>query len=112
MELARYDEQSYQLELHAYEIIFLDFKHKPPSFVFMEIGTNSRILVTPSMVQLVTKLINPLRDGTSLEIIPLPIQTFTIHVLVTIIVNQPMKGNERSDKEQVEPFNLSFTVVD
>jgi hypothetical protein len=78
----------------------------------MEIGISSRILVTPSMVQPVTKPINPLRDGTSLKIIPLPVQTFTIHVLVTIIVNQPMKGNERSDKEQVEPFNLSFTIVD
>jgi hypothetical protein len=50
MELAYFDEQSYQLELQAYQTIFLDFKYKPLSFVYMEIGTNGRILVTPSLV--------------------------------------------------------------
>jgi hypothetical protein len=41
--VVRSDEQSYQLELHAYIIIFLDFKYKPLSFVSMEIGTNKRV---------------------------------------------------------------------
>jgi hypothetical protein len=77
----------------------------------MEIGTNNKVPVIPSMVQLVTKPINPLRDGTSLEIIPLPIQTFIIHVPVTIIVSQPMEGNERFDKEQVELVNPSFIIL-
>jgi hypothetical protein len=31
MELAHSDEESYQLELHAYWIAFLDFKYQPPS---------------------------------------------------------------------------------
>jgi hypothetical protein len=53
------------------------------------------------MVQLVaiTKPIGPLRGGTSLKIIPLHVQTFIIHVLVVIVVNEPMKGSERSNKE-------------
>jgi hypothetical protein len=71
MELACSNEQSYQLELHAYPITFLDFKYEPPNFVFVEIETNSKVPTTPSMVQHVTKLVNPLRGGTSLEIIPL-----------------------------------------
>jgi hypothetical protein len=41
MELAYSDEQSYQLELHAYQIAFPDFKYELPNFVFMEIGTSS-----------------------------------------------------------------------
>ncbi len=32
MELARYDEQNYQLELHAYQTTFLNFKYIPPQF--------------------------------------------------------------------------------
>jgi hypothetical protein len=47
-----------------------------------------------------------------LEIIPLPIQTFTIHVHVGIVVNKPMRGNEISIKEQTEPINPSFIVLD
>jgi hypothetical protein len=50
MELAHSDEHNYQLELHAYQITFLDFKYKPPNFVFMEIGTSNKILATPSVV--------------------------------------------------------------
>jgi hypothetical protein len=42
MELARVDEQVYQLELQAYQIAFPNFKYEPPSFVSMEIGTNTR----------------------------------------------------------------------
>jgi hypothetical protein len=63
MELVRFDEQSYQLELHAYRITFLDFKYEPLSFVSMEIGTSSRIPTMPFMVQLVIKLVRPLKDG-------------------------------------------------
>jgi hypothetical protein len=29
MELVRFDEQSYQLELQAYQIVFPDFKYEP-----------------------------------------------------------------------------------
>jgi hypothetical protein len=70
MELARFNEQGYQLELHAYQTTFLDFKYEPPSFVFVEIITNSRILATPFVVQpiAITKLVSPLKVGTSLEI--------------------------------------------
>jgi hypothetical protein len=50
MELVRFDEQSYQLELQAYQITFLDFKYEPLSFIFMEIGISSRILVTSFVV--------------------------------------------------------------
>ncbi len=66
MELACSDEQNYQLELHAYQIVFPDFKYKPPSFVYVEIGTNSKVLISPPMVQCVTKPISPLRGGTCL----------------------------------------------
>ncbi len=55
--------------------------------------------ITPSMVQPISKLVNPSKGGTSLKIIPWPIQTFTIHVLMTTIVSQPVEGNERSNKE-------------
>jgi hypothetical protein len=82
MELAHFDGQSYQLELHTYQIVFLDFKYEPPNFVYVEIRTNSRAPTTPSMVHPIasTKPISPLRGGTSLEIIPLLVQTFTILV--------------------------------
>jgi hypothetical protein len=67
----------------------------------MEIKTKNIILVTPSMVQLVTitKPISPLRGGTSLEIIPLPIQNFTIHVQVATFTNELVKGSEKFIKE-------------
>jgi hypothetical protein len=73
MELMCVDKQSYQLELQAYQIVFLDFKYKPFSFVSMEIITIGKALATPSMVQhvAITKLISPLKGGTCLEIIPL-----------------------------------------
>jgi hypothetical protein len=51
MELARSDEQSYQLELQAYQIVFHDFKYEPSNFVFMEIGTSSKVPITPFLVQ-------------------------------------------------------------
>jgi hypothetical protein len=62
----------------------------------MEIGTNTKVLATPSMVQLIIKLVSPLKGGIGLEIIPLPIQTFTIPTLVTIVINQHVEGSERS----------------
>jgi hypothetical protein len=65
----------------------------------VEIGISSKIPVTPSTVQHVTKLVSPLRGGTNLEIIPLLVQTFTIHVLMTTIVNQHVEGSEKIDKE-------------
>jgi hypothetical protein len=96
MELARFDEESYQLELHAYQTAFLDFKYKLPNFVSTEIGTSNRAPTTPFVVQLVaiTKPISPLRGGTSLKIIPLPVHTFIIHVLIVIVVNEPIKGSK------------------
>ncbi len=112
MELARFDEQSYQLELQAYQTILLELKYKPLSFLSMQIGTNGKIIVTPSVVWLVIKLVSPLRGGTRLKIIPLHVQTFIIHVLVTIVFSQPMEGNERFDKEQIEHANPSFTILD
>jgi hypothetical protein len=48
--VVRFDEQSYQLELHAYIIIFLDLKYKPLSFVSIEIGTGNKVPITPFMV--------------------------------------------------------------
>jgi adenylosuccinate synthase len=70
MELSRCNEQGLQLELHAYRTTFLDFKYKPPSFVFAKNKTNSKILATPSMIQpiAITKLVSLLKGGTSLEI--------------------------------------------
>jgi hypothetical protein len=67
----------------------------------MEIRTNNRILATPSMVQLVTitKPINPLKGGTSLKVIPLPIQTFTIQVQIATFTNELVKGSENFVKE-------------
>jgi hypothetical protein len=31
---------------------------------------------------------------------------------VTIVFNQPVEGNERFDKEQIEHVNPSFTILD
>jgi len=39
------------------------FQVQTLDFVFVEIGTSSRVLATPSMVQHVTKPIRPLRGG-------------------------------------------------
>jgi len=112
MELAHSNEQSYQLELQAYQIIFPNFKHELSSFVSVEIGTSSKVPITPFVVQHVTKPISPLRGGTSFKIIPLHVQTFTRPIPMTTVVNQPTEGSERSDKEQIEHVNLSFTILD
>jgi hypothetical protein len=77
----------------------------------VEIGTNSRVPTTPLVVQLVTKLVSPLRGGTSFKIIPLPIQIFTMLVSMTIVVSQTMESSERFDKEHVEHVNPSFTIL-
>jgi hypothetical protein len=61
MELICYDEQSYLLEPQAYQIVFLDFKYEPPSFVFVEIGTNSRVPTMPFVIQPIIKPISPLK---------------------------------------------------
>jgi len=73
MELTYSDEQNYQLELHAYQIAFLDFKYEAPSFVYVEIRTNNKVPTMPSMVQpiTITKPINPLRSGIGFKFIPL-----------------------------------------
>jgi hypothetical protein len=78
----------------------------------MEIGTNSKVPTTPYVAQPVIKPLNPLRGGTSLQIIPLPIQIFIIIVSMTSVVSQLVEGSERSDKKQDEPINLSFTILD
>jgi len=77
----------------------------------VEIGTNSRVPTMPSMVH-VMKPISPPKGETCLEIIPLLVQIFTIPILVTIIVNQLVEGNEKSDKEHIELVNPSFTILD
>jgi hypothetical protein len=66
----------------------------------------------PYVVQPVIKSINPLKGGTCFKIIPLHVQTFTIPTLVTIIISQHVESNERSDKQQNEPINPSFTILD
>ncbi len=65
----------------------------------MEIGAISRIPTIPFVVQLVTKLVSPLRGGTCSEIIPLLVHTFIIHVSVNTVFNQLVKVNERFDKD-------------
>jgi hypothetical protein len=64
---------SCQLELHTYQTVLPDFKYDPFSFIFVEIGMSNKVTTTPSLVQLIaiTKLVNPLRGGIGLEIIPL-----------------------------------------
>ncbi len=84
----------------------------PQVLCLWEIKTNSKVLATPSVVQLVTEPINPLRGATSLEIIPLHVQTFTIFVSMTTDVSLPVEGSERSDKKKNEPINPSFTILD
>jgi hypothetical protein len=110
MELAHFDEHAYKLEWLAYQTTLLDFKYGPLSFVSMEIGTNSRVLATPFVVQLIviTKPISPLRGITCLEIIPLHVQ----YVQVTIVTNEPMRGSEKSVKKQVELVDSSFNLLD
>jgi hypothetical protein len=51
------------------------------------------------LVQPIIKLVNPLKGGISFKIIPLPIQTFTIPTLMTIVVNQHVEGSERFDNK-------------
>ncbi len=73
MESPHFNDQGHQLELQVYWTTFPHFKYEPPSFVSLEIGTNSKTLATSFMVKLVamTKPVSLLRGGTSLEIIPL-----------------------------------------
>jgi hypothetical protein len=78
----------------------------------VEIETNSRVPTMPSMVQPITKPISPLRGGIGLEFMPLLVQTFNIHVIVTTIVRQPMEGSERSNRKQDEPINFTYIILD
>ncbi len=80
----------------------------------MEIGTNSKALATPSMVQPVTttKLVSPQRGGIGLEIIPLLVQSFSVHVQVTIATTKLVDSSDKSVKEQVEHVDPSFYVFD
>ncbi len=71
MELAHFDEQRYLLKLQSYHTTFSHFKYEPSSFMYVEIGTNSRVPTMPYVVQPIIKPISPLRCGTCLEIIPL-----------------------------------------
>jgi hypothetical protein len=72
----------------------------------MEIRSGSRVPIMPLVIQPTTKLVSPLRGGTSLEFISLPVWTFTILILVTTIANQPLEGSERSDKKHDKLDNL------
>jgi hypothetical protein len=65
----------------------------------MEIQTNKKVSVTPYVVYPITKPFSLLKGGIGLEIMPLPFQTFTIHVLINSVVCHPMEGSERSDKK-------------
>jgi len=66
----------------------------------MEIRTSTRALATPFVVQPVatTKPISPLRGGTCLEIIPLHVHIFTIHVQVPTITKH-VESNDKYIKE-------------
>jgi hypothetical protein len=114
MELACFNEQSYQLELQVYRIIFLDFKYESSSFVIVEIGTSNRTPTTPSLVQHVatTKPINPLRGGTCLESIPLLFRFFFVPIQVIIATTKLVDSSDKSIQEHVEHVDLSFTVFD
>jgi hypothetical protein len=80
--------------------------------MFVEIRTSSRVLTTPYVVQPITKLVSPLRGGIDLEIIPLLVHNFIMHVPITTIVSQVVEGSERSDKKQDEPINPSYIILD
>jgi hypothetical protein len=114
MELTHFDECSYQLELQMYQIAFLDFKYEPPNFIYVEIGTSNRTPTTPSMVQhvAITKLVNPLRGGTSSKIIPLHVQFFFLFVHVITAITKPMESSGKSIEEQVEHVDPSFIVFE
>jgi hypothetical protein len=72
---------------------------KPLVFYLWKLEPLNKIPVLPSVVQptTITKLISPLKDGTSFKIIPLPVQTFIIPVPITVVVSKPMENSERSD---------------
>ncbi len=67
----------------------------------MENGISSIILIIPFAAQpiAITKLISPLKCGTSLMIIPLNVQIYTIHVQVVTVINELVRGNEKSIKK-------------
>jgi hypothetical protein len=48
MELAKVDEQVYQLALYFYQTTFLNFKYEPPFFVYVEIGTSTKMTCATS----------------------------------------------------------------
>jgi hypothetical protein len=100
--------------MKAYRATFPNFKYKPLSFIFVEIGTNSKTLATPSMVQPIatSKLISPLRGGIGLKIIPSHVQTFTLHFQITTITIEPVRGSEKYVKEQAKLIDPSFIVLD
>jgi len=107
MELAHSYEHNYLFELQAYKIVFLNFKYEPPSFVCVEIGTNSRVPTTLSMVQFVTKPVNPLRGGN---------HTFTCSNFYYTCFNDhccqsTMEGGGRSNKKEDELVNPSFIIL-
>ncbi len=47
----------------------------------------------------ITKPVSPLKGGIGLEIIPLLVQIFTIHVQVATITNELVRGSEKIIKE-------------
>ncbi len=114
MELACFDEQSYQLELHAYQTAFLDFKYEPPSFVYVEIGTNNKVPTMPSMVQpiSITKPISPLKRWNRFKNHTLTYSNFYHTYSSCHVINEPMKGSEKFAKEQAELVDFLFIVLD
>jgi len=57
---------------------------------------------------------NPPRGGTCLEIIPLPIQFFVIHVQVIIIVItivEPIEGSAKSVRDRAEHVDFSLSII-
>jgi hypothetical protein len=68
------------------------------------IGTNSKALTTPFVVQHVAiiKLISPIKGGTCIEIIPLLVQIFFVPIDIIIAITELVDNNDKFVKEQVE----------
>jgi hypothetical protein len=58
----------------------------------------------------ITKLVNPLRGGTCLKLIPLHVQTFALLVQFITTIIEAIEGNVKSIKDLVKLVDPPFTV--
>jgi hypothetical protein len=115
MGLVKADEEVYQLELQVYQTISPNFKYKF-FFLSMEIGTNTRTTSATSSIfwlnlkeQLVTtKSINPIRRGTSLDIIPLPMIILTIPIE---FIPKPIDAPSLLVNNKLETLKILITTI-